>query len=161
VTYCERHKIVLLGKGRLCNQCPDVPGNVVNADDDQLPADPLACVHDFQPEVIGGTLLTNHVVCRFCSHREEMSEDEINARHDYPKQYQIHEEPDTAVPSHAQLETVQHEVRTEIKRTMTLVARTKKTLRDGESNVAAWVRVLPWGLGEAATALEFFVECLQ
>jgi hypothetical protein len=159
VTYCERHKIVLFGKGRLCGECPE--GTVVNADHDPLPPDPLACVHEFQPEVIGGTLLTNHVVCRLCSHREEMTDEETNARHDYPRPYQAREEPDAVARSHAALEKTQQEVRTEIRRSLTLVARTKKLLGDSESHVAAWVRVLPWGLGEAATALEFFVEALQ
>jgi hypothetical protein len=36
-----------------------------------------------------------------------------------------------------------------------------RRLLDGGKTIAALARVLPWGLGEAATALEFFVECLQ
>jgi hypothetical protein len=161
VTYCARQQIVLLGKGRRCDECQGGHHHRVPADAELVPPDPLACVHEFQLEVIGDTLLTQHRVCRVCSHREELSADEIHAQHGYPQQYQVQEAPDAAVPSRATLEEAQRGVRTEIRRTLSLVARMKNTLRDGQSNVAAWVRVLPWGLGEAATALEFFVEALQ
>jgi hypothetical protein len=154
VKYCPRHKIALVGKARMCDECPLLP------ESRDVPAERSACAHDFQLEVVGDTLLTGHLVCRFCSHREEMSV-EIHAQHGYPQQYQVHEQHDPADLSRAALQESQQEVVSEIKRSLTLVARTKKLLSDSDSRVAAWVRILPWGMGEAATALEFFVECLQ
>jgi hypothetical protein len=79
----------------------------------------------------------------------------------YPRHYQVHGGREPADLSRATLEESQQEVVTKTERTFTLIERTKKLLSDSESNVAAWVRILPWGMGEAATALEFFVECLQ
>jgi hypothetical protein len=76
----------------------------------------------------------------------------------YPEQYQAPDASDPSAAVHGLVEA-QQTFEDTVKRTLTLVARTKKIL-DG-ANIAAWARILPWGMGEAATALDFFVEALQ
>jgi hypothetical protein len=53
----------------------------------------VACAHEFEIELVGGTLLTNHYVCRLCGHRVQMADGEMGHCSTYPRHYQVPERP--------------------------------------------------------------------
>jgi hypothetical protein len=46
------------------------------------------CIHDYQVEMVGGVYLTGSYVCRLCSSRVGMSQDQFHQHADYPRYYQ-------------------------------------------------------------------------
>jgi hypothetical protein len=72
-------------RGLLCVDCHDV---------ETLAAESLAhevdclCAHDYQLETVGGVFLTGAYVCRLCSDRIGMSQEQFHRHADYPRHYQ-------------------------------------------------------------------------
>lgn len=46
------------------------------------------CAHDYQLETVGGVFLTGAYVCRLCSDRIGMSQEQFHRHADYPRHYQ-------------------------------------------------------------------------
>lgn len=47
------------------------------------------CEHDYQLESVGGAYLTGAYVCRLCSFRISMSDEQFRKYAEYPRHYQV------------------------------------------------------------------------
>ncbi len=55
---------------------------------DSRSSDEGDCKHDYQLETVGGVFLTGAFVCRLCSGRVGMSQDQFHQHAEYPRHYQ-------------------------------------------------------------------------
>ena len=81
---CSEHEAT---RGLLCDDCHlgetlSVATQVLSRAVDRV------CAHDYQLETVGGVFLTGAYVCRLCSDRIGMSQEQFHRHADYPRHYQ-------------------------------------------------------------------------